>query len=235
MPSQRPAKRRPRTKKKLLRKISLAARARVGALPRKKKAPAVAAASLPPSTVVSLKDPLQRLLRAATFASQKHDGQRRADGAAPYFSHVVRVTLVLSQGFGVYDDEVLTAALLHDTVEDTATHYDEIAGQFGVRVADYVMLLTKNAMLPKKAREEDYEERLCGAPEVVKIAKMADLYDNLSTRLNSPKLRKTAETAGRLLERFEALLKSERGRQAHRKLGRLLEEIATARGRAATA
>lgn len=211
MPSQRPAKQRPRVKKKLLRKLSAAGRTRKAA------------------EVPKLADPLQRLLRAATFASRKHHGQMRADGAAPYFSHVVRVTLVLSQGFGVYDDDVLTAALLHDTVEDTATDYDEIAAQFGIRVADYVMLLTKNAMLPKKAREEDYEERLCGAPEVVKIAKPADLYDNLSDRINSPKLRKTAETAERLLARFGPLLKSERGRQAHRQLSRLLAEITVAR------
>lgn len=216
MPSQRPAKQRPRIKKKLLRKLSAAGRARA--------AKKVAAAAAP-----KLADPLQRLLRAATFAARKHHGQMRADGAAPYFSHVVRVTLVLSQGFGVYDDDVLTAALLHDTVEDTATDYDEIAEQFGIRVADYVMLLTKNAMLPKKEREEDYEERLCSAPEIVKIAKMADLYDNLSDRLNSPKLRKTAETAERLLSRFAPLLKSERGRQAHGKLSRLLEEITAAR------
>ncbi len=214
MPSQRPAKHRPRIKKKILRKLSAVSRSR---------------AARKPSAALKLADPLQRLLRAATFAARKHHGQMRADGTAPYFSHVVRVTLVLSQGFGVYDDDVLTAALLHDTVEDTATDYDEIAEQFGTRVADYVMLLTKNAMLPKKEREEDYEERLCGAPEIVKIAKMADLYDNLSDRINSPKLRKTAETAERLLARFGALLKSERGRQAHRKLSRLLEEITAAR------
>lgn len=214
MPSQRPAKHRPHVKKKLLRKLGAAGRAR---------------AARKVAAVPKLADPLQSLLRAATFAARKHHGQMRADGAAPYFSHVVRVTLVLSHGFGVYDDDVLTAALLHDTVEDTATDYDEIAEQFGIRVADYVMLLTKNAMLPKKAREEDYEERLCGAPEIVKIAKMADLYDNLSDRINSPKLRKTAETAERLLTRFGPLLKSERGRQAHRKLSLLLEEITAAR------
>lgn len=218
MPSQRPAKRRPRVKKKLLRKLTAASRVRAA-----RKTPVAA------TTAPKLTDPLQRLLRAATFAARKHHGQMRADGLAPYFSHVVRVTLVLSQGFGVYDDEVLTAALLHDTVEDTATDYDEIAEQFGIRVADYVMLLTKNAMLPKKAREEDYEERLSRAPEIVKIAKLADLYDNLSDRLNSPKLHKTAETAGRLLARFGPLLKSERGRQAHHKLSLLLEEIVSAR------
>ena len=70
---------------------------------------------------------------------------------------MARVTLVLMMCFGVEDEETITAALLHDTLEDTATDYDEIASLFGEQVADYVVLLTKNPMLPKKEREEDYE------------------------------------------------------------------------------
>ena len=170
-------------------------------------------------------NPLQSVLRAASFAARKHQGQTRADNVTPYFSHVARVTLILSHVFGVEDEEVLTSALLHDTLEDTATDYDEIAALFGVRVADYVVLLTKNVMLPKKAREEDYVRRLSHAPEPVMIAKMADLYDNLSDRVYTPKLPKTASTAERLLNIFGARLRSPIGLAAHAKLGRLLSEV----------
>ena len=164
-------------------------------------------------------------MRAAGFAARKHQGQTRADNQTPYFSHVARVTLILSHVFKVDDEGVLTASLLHDTLEDTATDYDELATLFGTRVADYVVLLTKNVMLPKKAREEDYVSRLTDAPEPVMIAKMADLYDNLSARVHSPKLRKTAATAERLLEVFSTRLETRIGLSAHEKLSQLLDEV----------
>jgi (p)ppGpp synthase/HD superfamily hydrolase len=153
----------------------------------------------------------------------------RADGETPYFSHVTRVTLILVHLFGVHDEAVLTAALLHDTLEDTATDYDEIAEQFGTLVADYVVLLTKNVMLPKVEREADYEARLCRATEPVMIAKMADLYDNLSDRIHSPKLHKTAETAERLLGAFAPRLETGTGHKAHATLAALLGEIKATR------
>ncbi len=167
----------------------------------------------------------QTVLRAASFAARKHHGQTRADNQTPYFSHVARVTLILTHVFGVEDEEILTAALLHDTLEDTATDYDELAALFGERVATAVVLLTKNVMLPKKEREEDYVQRLRKAPEEVMIAKMADIYDNLSDRVHSPKLPKTAATAERLLYEFGRRLKTPLGRAAHATLSKLLDEV----------
>lgn len=165
------------------------------------------------------------LLRAASFAARKHQGQTRADQLTPYFSHVARVALILTHVFGVQDEEILATALLHDTLEDTATDYDELAALFGERVADAVVMLTKNVMLPKKEREEDYVRRLRRASEDVMIAKMADLYDNLSDRVHTPKLPKTAATAERLLEEFGKRLETAIGLAAHEKLSELLEEV----------
>ena len=204
-----------------MRKLTAVARGRKKPVARKKKV-AVQVAALPGIVPAN---PFQAVLRAASFAARKHHGQTRADDATPYFSHVARVALILSHEFGITDEEVLTAALLHDTIEDTGTDYDEIAALFGSRVADYVVLLTKNGMLPKKEREEDYVVRLSRAPEPVMIAKMADLYDNLSDRIHSPKLTKTAATAQRLLGVFGRLLETAAGRAAHAKLGVLLNEV----------
>ena len=205
-------------RKKLLRKLGVKARSRL-------RARAVARKEVKAATAEQPNNPLQAILRAASFAARKHHGQMRADNLTPYFSHVARVTLVLVHLFGVDDEDTITAALLHDTLEDTATDYDEIAHIFGEQVANYVVLLTKNPLLPKKAREDDYQSRLSRAPEPVMIAKMADLYDNLSDRINSFKLRKTAATAERLLEVFAPRLKTQTGRMAHEKLAALLEEI----------
>ena len=169
--------------------------------------------------------PLQTLLRAASFAARKHMGQKRADGITPYFSHVARVAFILSHVFGVRDERLLAAAFLHDTVEDTATDYDEIEAEFGGPVADMVVLLTKNNMLPKRKREREYEQRLRSAPESVKIAKMADLYDNLSDRVTSIKILKTTATAERLLKAFGPSLRTAIGRAAHDKASLLLRKI----------
>ena len=210
----------PRTyRKKLIRKLSAAARAKKRKASVPKKALEQVPAAAPPVS------PIQTLLRAASLAARKHHGQTRADNVTPYFSHVARVTLILSHVFGVEDGDTLIAALLHDTLEDTATDYDEIAALFGEKVANYVVLLTKNVMLPKKEREEDYALRLTTAPEPVMIAKMADLYDNLSDRVHSPKLRKTSATAGRLLGIFGKRLRTRIGLAAHEKLSSLLREV----------
>ena len=179
----------------------------------------------PPAEIAKPDDPIQVLLRAASFAARKHRGQTRADGVTPYFSHVARVTIILSHVFGVTDCDTLTAAFLHDALEDTDTDYDELEEVFGKTVAAYVVALTKNVMLPKKKRETEYEKRLIAAPENVKIAKMADIYDNLSDRVNSPKIVKTTQTAERLLAAFGSLLETPVGRSAHALTLDLLTDI----------
>ncbi len=219
-------------KKKMLRKVAAKLGVRkprpkkIGVKARSKlRARAVAKKEVQAATAEQPANPLQAILRAASFAARKHNGQMRADNVTPYFSHVARVTLVLVHLFGVDDEDTITAALLHDTLEDTATDYDEIAHIFGAQVANYVVLLTKNPLLPKREREQDYKARLSTAPEQVIIAKMADLYDNLSDRINSHKLRRTAATAERLLKVFASRVKTPIGRSAHEKLSALLEEI----------
>lgn len=172
-----------------------------------------------------IKDPVQELLKAASYAARKHGDQKRADGITPYFAHVARVTFILRHLFKINDQDVLTAALLHDVVEDTNTDHDEIADIFGLRVANYVILLTKNKMLSKKLREQDYERRMRRAPEVVQIAKLADAFDNLSDRVGSNKLPKTLETAKKWLVIFKATLKTAAGKNAWRKVNQLVTEI----------
>jgi guanosine-3',5'-bis(diphosphate) 3'-pyrophosphohydrolase len=166
------------------------------------------------------------VLRAASFAARKHRSQTRADGITPYFSHVTRVTVVLRDLYGIDDPAALAAAFLHDTLEDTDTDYDELAEHFGRLVADYVVALTKNAMLPKGEREREYFARLGSAPEIVKIIKLADCYDNVTDRLGGPKMPKTMETARKLLSQFEPTIHTAAGKNACRLLHMLLTEIA---------
>jgi (p)ppGpp synthase/HD superfamily hydrolase len=164
-------------------------------------------------------------LKAASFAARKHRGQTRADGVTPYFSHVARVAFILRDLYEIDDIDALAAAYLHDALEDTDTDYDELAEMFGKTVADYVVALTKNSMLPKGKRDNEYFDRLAAAPEVVQIIKLADAYDNVTDRGTSPKLPKTLETAKRLVAMFEPSLQTQKGKEACGYLRTLISEV----------
>jgi (p)ppGpp synthase/HD superfamily hydrolase len=117
--------------------------------------------------------------RAASFAAAAHRHQVRLDGVTPYVAHVFRVALTVRHVFDCDDPVCLAAALLHDTIEDTPTDYDEILDRFGREVADCVAALTKNTALPEAQREADYDARLAAADWRARLVKLADQYDNL--------------------------------------------------------
>ncbi|MGW8270453.1 MAG: HD domain-containing protein, partial [Burkholderiales bacterium] len=84
-------------------------------------------------------DPLGLLLRAAAFAAEKHRLQRRLDvEASAYINHPIALANVLKNEGGISDPIVLCAALLHDTIEDTQTSYDELRAEFGPEIAEVV-------------------------------------------------------------------------------------------------
>ena len=74
-------------------------------------------------------DDLGLVLKAAQFAAHKHKDQRRKDArATPYINHPIGLAEVLHTDGSVRDPIVIAAALLHDTIEDTETTYDELRG-----------------------------------------------------------------------------------------------------------
>jgi guanosine-3',5'-bis(diphosphate) 3'-pyrophosphohydrolase len=119
------------------------------------------------------------LLEAVSFAARAHRGQLRKDGETPYVSHVFRVCLIVRHVFGIDDPQVLMAAALHDTVEDTTTDFDDVKEKFGDEVAGWVATLSKDKRLQEAEREELYIQRLTAAPWEVKVSKLADIFDNV--------------------------------------------------------
>lgn len=117
---------------------------------------------------------------AAAFAARAHLGALRKDGRTPYASHPFRVALTVRDLFGCADRAALAAALLHDTIEDTGTDYDEIEERFGAEVAGIVASLSKDMRLPDEAREKAYDEALARADWRARLIKLADVFDNLS-------------------------------------------------------
>src|SRR5438105_15302357 len=120
------------------------------------------------------------LLEAVSFAARAHRGQLRKDGRTPYASHPFRVCLVLRHVFGIDDPAILTAAVLHDTIEDTTTDFDDIEERFGSEIAGWLALLSKDKRQQDEARQRDYCDHCRSAPWQVKICNLADIYDNLT-------------------------------------------------------
>ncbi|MEI7684667.1 MAG: HD domain-containing protein [Planctomycetota bacterium] len=151
------------------------------------------------------------VLRAVAFAARVHAGQLRKDGKTPYVSHVVRVCMIVRNVFGFDDPRMLQTALLHDTIEDTTTDFDDIAEAFSTEVAAWTAALTKDKRLGEAAREAAYLQALLGAPWQVHVCKLADIYDNLldSQHLDAAKQAKTRERAHAYLEGFRGLTHAE--------------------------
>ena len=96
------------------------------------------------------------VLKAAQFASIKHRDQRRKDvESSPYIIHPISVALTLADIGGVEDPEILAAALLHDTLEDTNTTGSELEGIFGEAVRIFVEEVTDDKSLPKDERKQN--------------------------------------------------------------------------------
>ena len=147
-----------------------------------------------------------KVLEAIQFASREHHGQMRKDGKTPYVSHPYRVMFLLRHVFKVEDPEVLTAGVLHDTIEDTTVDYDAVVKRFGSRVAGMVASLSKDSRLEENVREEAYLSHLEQASIEVRLCKLADTLDNLlDSRQAKPEFRqKTVRKAQELLRRFES-------------------------------
>jgi guanosine-3',5'-bis(diphosphate) 3'-pyrophosphohydrolase len=123
---------------------------------------------------------LALLLKALAFAAHKHRDQRRKDPeASPYINHPIALAEVLAGEGGVTDLEVLAAALLHDTIEDTATSHEELVAQFGGRIAAIVAEVTDDQKLPKAERKRLQIVHAASLSAGAKLVKLADKICNL--------------------------------------------------------
>src|SRR6202165_2399330 len=138
------------------------------------------------------------LNRAYVYAMKAHGEQKRASGD-PYFSHPLAVAAILTDL--KLDDSTIAAALLHDTIEDTAATRDEIDQMFGQDIGALVEGLTKLKKLDLVTKEAKQAENLrklllAIADDVrVLLVKLADRLHNMRTLSHVPPetRRRTAE------------------------------------------
>lgn len=127
-----------------------------------------------------------RVLRAASFAAEKHRTQRRKDiEASPYINHPLALAHLLGS-CGITDPVVLCAAILHDTIEDTETSYDELVAEFGREIADVVAEVTDDKSLPPQERKRLQVEKAHAKSTRAKLVKIADKTCNLRDIASTP-------------------------------------------------
>ena len=138
--------------------------------------------------------------KAIVFAVKAHEGQKRKDGSA-YILHPLEVTVIA--GTMTKDPDVLAAAVLHDTVEDTDTTADDILNEFGPNVAELVAHETEDKRPEMKASDSwkiRKEESLAVLKDSGINSKIIWVADKLS---NMRSLKKDYERVGeKIFERF---------------------------------
>ncbi|MBI5395633.1 MAG: HD domain-containing protein [Verrucomicrobia bacterium] len=171
------------------------------------------------------------LLEAVAFAARAHRDQWRKDKETPYCSHPFRVCLIAREVFGITDPRVLAAAVLHDTIEDTTTDFDDLEEKFGADIAAWVAALSKDKRQRDAKREPAYMRQFTAAPWPVHVCKLGDIFDNLMDSVHT-KPEQQAKTLKRS-QTYLAALKpklSARTRKPFAIVSRLLAEIGTKQG-----
>ena len=127
------------------------------------------------------------ILKAVHFSAQKHSTQRRKDeNASPYINHPISVALAIAEIGGVDDPEILAAALLHDTLEDTETTPEELEAEFGKKVCEYVLEVTDDKNLLKDERKEKQIEHAKTLSKGAVLIKLGDKISNVTDIIYNP-------------------------------------------------
>jgi (p)ppGpp synthase/HD superfamily hydrolase len=135
-----------------------------------------------------MSDPL--VVRARELGQKAHEGQMRKFEGTPYFVHPSRVAAMMAARADA-TPELVAAAFLHDSLEDTALTPAEIEAACGMDVLVLVMGLTNSTkalkgVVPRKDRKKMETARLGQQCPAVKILKMLDRLDNLRGMLANP-------------------------------------------------
>src|SRR4029079_4364894 len=122
------------------------------------------------------------------------------------------------------DMDTLIAALLHDVVEDTPTDYEDVATNFGERVAEIVRENSDDMALPKAERRLARIAAMARKSREARIVKMADVVSNLRAIAVSPPAGWSAERKLGYVEDCKRLVDAARGTEAS--IERIFDETA---------
>lgn len=127
------------------------------------------------------------LLSALAFAADKHRFQKRKDTAGtPYINHPIQVALTLVNTGEEINKDLLVAAILHDTIEDTQTSPEEISEKFGDVVLGLVLEVTDDKTLSKEERKKLQVLNASKKSELARKLKLADKICNVTDIIHHP-------------------------------------------------
>ena len=168
---------------------------------------------------------LRRLTKALVFAAEAHRNQRRKGAAQePYLNHLIEVLDLVVQATDGTDMDIVIAALLHDVVEDTSTSYEDVAKNFGERVAEIVRESSDDMSLPKAERRRARITAMPLKSREGRLVKMADVISNLRAIAVSPPAGWSTERKLGYLEGCRQLVDAGRGTEAS--IERIFDEMA---------
>ena len=148
------------------------------------------------STYIEDGEQISVIKRAYNFANKKHNGQLRKSGE-PYIIHPLNVALILSKIYADY--ETISAALLHDVLEDCDCTVEEMENEFGINITRLVTGVTRLSRINFSTENEyliDYYKKIIvGMSEDVRviIVKLADCLHNMRTLWALPEDRQKAK------------------------------------------
>ena len=164
------------------------------------------------------------IVQAAQFAAEKHKNQRRKDAdASPYINHPLALASVLAVEGGIENSEIICAALLHDTIEDTKTTAEELTTIFGDKVTGIVLEVTDDKNLDKAVRKEEQVRHAPHISHEAKLVKLADKICNLRDILASPPADWSADRKREYFDWAARVVAGLRG--SHAGLERIFDEI----------
>jgi guanosine-3',5'-bis(diphosphate) 3'-pyrophosphohydrolase len=127
------------------------------------------------------------LLKAIKFASEKHMLQRRKGcNDVPYINHTIRVAYILQDTANENDSVLLSAAILHDVLEDTDATEHQLTELFGQEVCAIVKEVTDDMTLTYDDRKRFQIKKAPSLSNKAKLIKIADKISNIQDIISTP-------------------------------------------------
>jgi len=126
---------------------------------------------------------MQSVLKALLFAIEKHKGQVREVTNEDYLTHPLKVSYLVTEhkGRSKHREDLICAAILHDTLEDTEATFEELVREFGPFIATLVFELTTDEIEKKKVGKLEYQKRkMHGMSSYALFIKLCDMYANIT-------------------------------------------------------
>jgi len=144
---------------------------------------------------------------ALKYAVKAHEGQMRSDGT-PYIKHPERVAEFVKKFKKSHNiDALISAAYLHDTVEDTDTTHEDLVKMYGGLIASLVKELTSdNSKIADIGKNEYLAQKMAKMSSWALVIKLADRLDNvrdIATAKTPEWRRKYRAETEKILDRLE--------------------------------